>query len=121
MYYVASLAKYSRDSGAAGDPVSVYGRAGRKACTAYLRIEPSPVTGKPRGACPGYVIDHVIPLCAGGANDPLNMQWPTRPDSVECEEAQGCRHIWAEWRPGPLALQIRDCLTSIVAAVSGTM
>ena len=33
-----------------------------------------PSTGRPRGACPGYIIDHVTPLCAGRADDPLNMQ-----------------------------------------------
>ncbi len=32
---------------------------------------------KELGAYRGYVIDHVIPLCAGGADDPLNMQWQT--------------------------------------------
>lgn len=24
---------------------------------------------------PGYVVDHIIPLCACGADDPSNMQW----------------------------------------------
>ena len=33
-------------------------------------------TGYPRGR-PGYVIDHVVPLCAGGADAPSNMQWQT--------------------------------------------
>ena len=27
--------------------------------------------------CPGYVVDHVVPLCAGGADHPSNMQWQT--------------------------------------------
>ena len=31
-------------------------------------------TDKPRGACPGYVVDDAIPLCAGGDDDPLNTQ-----------------------------------------------
>ena len=42
---------------------------------AFKREHPCPATGKSRGACPGYVVDHVIPLCAGGADDPSNMQW----------------------------------------------
>jgi hypothetical protein len=33
--------------------------------------------GKPSGACPGYVIDHVKPLECGGADDPSNMRWQT--------------------------------------------
>lgn len=32
---------------------------------------------KTRGACPGYVVDHVHPLCAGGPDAPSNMQWQT--------------------------------------------
>jgi len=31
-------------------------------------------TGYPHGR-PGYVVDHVVPLCAGGADAPSNMQW----------------------------------------------
>ena len=33
-------------------------------------------SGYPRGR-PGYVVDHVVPLCAGGADAPSNMQWQT--------------------------------------------
>ena len=33
-------------------------------------------TGYPHGR-PGYVVDHVVPLCAGGADAPSNMQWQT--------------------------------------------
>ena len=37
-------------------------------------------TGYPRGR-PGYVVDHVVPLCAGGADAPSNMQWQTVEDA----------------------------------------
>ena len=42
---------------------------------------PCPATGAPRGLCPGYVIDHVVPLCAGGPDAPANMQWQTVVDA----------------------------------------
>lgn len=41
----------------------------------FHRSNPCPSTGKTSGKCPGYVVDHIIPLCAGGADDPGNMQW----------------------------------------------
>lgn len=39
-----------------------------------------PSTGQHRGACPGYHVDHITPLCAGGPDRPDNMQWITRED-----------------------------------------
>ena len=30
---------------------------------------------------PGYVIDHVKPLCHGGPDDVANMQWQTRAEA----------------------------------------
>lgn len=43
----------------------------------FARMTLCPATGKPRGACHGYVVDHVKPLCAGGADHHTNMQWQT--------------------------------------------
>lgn len=42
---------------------------------AFVQSHPCPSTGKTKGACPGYVVDHVKPLCAGGPDRPSNMQW----------------------------------------------
>ncbi len=42
-----------------------------------------PSTGKPFGACPGYIIDHIMPLKRGGADAPSNMQWQTVEESKE--------------------------------------
>jgi len=44
----------------------------------FKRAQPCPSTGKSRGACPGYVIDHITPLKRGGADAPYNMQWQTK-------------------------------------------
>jgi len=42
---------------------------------AFKRQHPCPSTGRSSGGCPGYVIDHVIPLKRGGTDEPVNMQW----------------------------------------------
>ena len=60
---------------------------------AFVRANPCPATGQPRGPCHGYVVDHIIPLCAGGPDDPSNMQWQTSEDgkSKDKEERAQCR------------------------------
>ncbi len=45
--------------------------------TAFARTHPCPATGQPIPRCPGYQIDHITPLCAGGPDQPCNMQWLT--------------------------------------------
>ncbi len=39
-----------------------------------------PSTGLFRGACPGFEVDHVLALCAGGADKRANMQWLSKED-----------------------------------------
>lgn len=55
------------------------GRIKRSAAAIYQfrRLHPCPATGRTRGACPGYVIDHIKPLACGGADRPSNLQWQT--------------------------------------------
>lgn len=44
----------------------------------FAKANPCPTTGKPITSCPYYVIDHIYPLCAGGADKMSNMQWQTK-------------------------------------------
>ena len=37
-------------------------------------------SGYPHGRS-GYVVDHIIPLSEGGADDPSNMQWQTKEEA----------------------------------------
>jgi hypothetical protein len=41
----------------------------------FKKENPCPSTGRSKGACPGYQIDHRRPLAAGGADNKSNMQW----------------------------------------------
>jgi hypothetical protein len=48
-----------------------------RAIATFKHDHPCPATGKSKGPCKGYVIDHVEPLACGGADHPSNMQWQT--------------------------------------------
>ena len=60
---------------------------------AFQKQHPCPSTGRTRGACPGYVVDHIKPLCAGGADRPSNMQWQTTADAKKKDrlEREQCK------------------------------
>lgn len=59
----------------------------------FVRENPCPLTGKRRGACPGWEVDHRIALKCGGADRPQNMQWLTVAQHREKtrREARWCR------------------------------
>jgi hypothetical protein len=59
----------------------------------FMKKHPCPANGNTRGACPGYIVDHIKPLCAGGANHPSNMQWQTRTEAKvkDKKEPEMCR------------------------------
>ena len=61
--------------------------------SAFMKHHPCPSTGKSSGACPVYVIDHIKPLCAGGADRPSNMQWQSKEEAKlkDREEKRECR------------------------------
>ena len=61
---------------------------------AFKRAVPCPATGKPELRCANHQVDHVIPLCAGGADRRENLQyltiqehrWKTRTDVRVCRQ-----------------------------------
>jgi hypothetical protein len=59
----------------------------------FMKKHPCPANGNTRGACPGYVVDHIKPLCAGGADRPSNRQWQTREEAKikDRREREICR------------------------------
>lgn len=44
----------------------------------FKRQHPCPVNGAKRGPCPGWEVDHIEALCAGGSDTAGNMQWLTK-------------------------------------------
>jgi 5-methylcytosine-specific restriction endonuclease McrA len=60
----------------------------------FKQENPCPSTGESTGRCPGYVIDHIVPLACGGEDAPDNMQWQTieegkAKDKIERRECGG--------------------------------
>lgn len=46
----------------------------------FMANTPCPINQARSGPCPGYQVDHIEPLCAGGRDHPSNMQWLTIAD-----------------------------------------
>lgn len=43
----------------------------------FMKEHPCPATGKSKGKCPGWIIDHIYPLACGGPDKVQNLQWQT--------------------------------------------
>lgn len=70
--------------------------AGKRSSTAraeFQRQHPCPSTGKHRGACHGFVVDHITPLACGGPDAASNMQWQTAADGKAKDRVEriGCK------------------------------
>lgn len=63
-----------------------------KAIQSFKAHNPCPITGEQKGPCPGYIIDHIKPLCDGGTDSPDNMQWQTVDEAKakDREERKAC-------------------------------
>jgi hypothetical protein len=47
----------------------------------FQREHPCLSTGKTHGARPGWIKDHIVPLCKDGADATWNLQWQTVADA----------------------------------------
>lgn len=54
----------------------------------FVKSHPCPATGRTSGACPGYVVDHVVALKRGGIDEPANMQWQTKAAAKAKDKAE---------------------------------
>ena len=61
----------------------------------FQRERPCPANGATRGNCPGYVADHVIPICAGGPDAIENLQWQRVDDALRKDRLEWaiCRKL----------------------------
>lgn len=68
---------------APGVPRDAHGKIARspQALQQFKKANPCPATGKTYVPCPGYVVDHVVPLKRGGADAASNMQWQTNAEA----------------------------------------
>ena len=70
------------------------GAAGLSRAEADFRLlSPCPGTGETKGPCKGYVVDRIVPIVCGGAEDLANMQWQTIAEAKEKNKWDriGCR------------------------------
>lgn len=63
-----------------------------RARQAFKDMHPCPSTGNSHGACPGWAVDHVIPLACDGADAPINMQW--LPLAIKSCAGTICKDRW---------------------------
>lgn len=57
----------------------------------FKATHPCPATNLIQHSCPGYIVDHIIPLCKCGKDKVANMQWQTiaeakAKDKIECKQ-----------------------------------
>ena len=80
----------------------------RAEVSAFRAENACPASGLFRGACPGFEVDHVLALCAGGADKRENMQWLAKEDhrfktAVDVRECRRYRQGLAPYPNGETA------------------
>ncbi len=58
----------------------------------FVSVFPCPATLVPSTSCPGWSIDHIIPLSTGGCDAPVNMIW--LPDQLKSCAGKVCVDRW---------------------------
>jgi hypothetical protein len=61
----------------AATPAHAKVKRSHKALASFKAANPCPATSIVSKKCVGYIIDHIEPLCAGGADSVSNLQWQT--------------------------------------------
>lgn len=64
----------------AASAIPAYARIPRSSAVVaeFKRQHPCPSNGAKRGTCPGWEVDHIDALCAGGPDTVGNLQWLTK-------------------------------------------
>jgi hypothetical protein len=55
---------------------------------------PCPATGVTTGSCPGWAVDHIVPLVCGGCDAVSNMQW--LPNTIKSCAGTECKDRWEQ-------------------------
>jgi hypothetical protein len=58
----------------------------------FVQIHPCPANNLPDVSCPGWAIDHVIPLASCGVDEIINLQW--LPDAIKSCAGTECKDRW---------------------------
>jgi hypothetical protein len=82
--------------------------------SAFQKVHPCPATGLTTGACPGWAVNHTIPLACGGCDAVSNMDW--MPDQIKSCADQHCRDRWERkvYDHVPSFAGTNDCTNGVV-------
>lgn len=59
---------------------------------AFRKLYPCDATGKTTGACPGWAINHTLPISQGGCDSVSNLDW--MPTAIKSCAGKYCRDRW---------------------------